>query len=719
MIDAGRLLGGVPSLTRDDPAAFAPPPAFGPFRVLHQIGVGALGPVFRTYEPTRDRLIAVKVFRLDVTPEQAHALALELSKAAEAGLFHPSIVEPVAAGVEGTVAYRAEEYVAAESLDAAIRHYAPASLDKAIPFITQLAGAIDFARAAGVGHGALHLRDIFVTPEEARASGFGVVEALERQGLRAPVRRPYSAPERIAGQAWGTPADVFSLAAIAFELLTGRRPSGTGSRIGSVAGENLGAYGDMIQSVLARAMDDDPALRHPSALAFASALEAAARGERVTGAMEQVGAISGMAGPAATPLATPVPAASRQAPARAEEPPVVFDEEEREEAGAEEYDGAGVLARRGIDADPDVEEAAAALLFEPGPDEAFDDIASERELDEAHGLMAVDDERGDPGDSRERSLFDEDEAAEDLALDAPANGRFNSTVVPVRGGVHEPFDDSYVEDRDEMRAGSVAEPPRLAVLPLALVLILGLLVGFAAGYAIGGRAGTLVPGGEVASDAESQSGDPASADAGAQTPGAERTFSEELVTPPSPVPDAPPDAAAGAAPAAPQAASGRLIVRSTPSNANVTINGQWRGRTPLTLDDLPLGPYAVRVVQEGFEVAEEQVRLTAANAAGAVNVRLERTAPAAPPRPSAAAPRREPARPVSYTGSIYVDSRPRGARVLVDGKTVGVTPLRLPDVSIGSHVVRLELAGHRPWTSSTRVAAGQEARVTGSLEQVR
>src|SRR5687767_3841481 len=208
--------------------------AFGPFRVLHQIGVGALGPVFRTYEPARDRLVAVKVFRLDITPEQAQALAAELSKAADAGLFHPSIVEPVAAGVQGTVAYRAEEYVAAETLDVAIRHYAPAPMDKALPFITQLAGAIDFARAAGVGHGSLHPRDIFVTPEEARATGFGVVDALERVGLRAPVRRPYSAPERIDGEAWGAPADVFSFGAIAFELLTGRRPSGTGDLIGAL-----------------------------------------------------------------------------------------------------------------------------------------------------------------------------------------------------------------------------------------------------------------------------------------------------------------------------------------------------------------------------------------------------------------------------------------------------------------------------------------------------
>ncbi|NUR53591.1 MAG: hypothetical protein HOQ29_04025, partial [Acidobacteria bacterium] len=83
--------------------------------MLHQIGVGALGPVFRTYEPTRDRLVAVKAFRLDIIPEQAQALADELSRAAEAGLVHPSIVEPIAAGVEGTLAYRAEEYVAAES----------------------------------------------------------------------------------------------------------------------------------------------------------------------------------------------------------------------------------------------------------------------------------------------------------------------------------------------------------------------------------------------------------------------------------------------------------------------------------------------------------------------------------------------------------------------------------------------------------------------------
>src|SRR5688500_3651373 len=273
-------------MTRDDPAAFAPPPAFGPFRVLHQIGIGALGPVFRTYEPARDRLVAVKVFRLDITPEQARTLADELSRAAEAGLFHPSIVEPIAAGVEGTVAYSADEYVAAESLDIAMRHYAPAPITTVLPFITQLAGAIDFARIAGVGHGALHPRDIFITPEEARATGFGVVEALERIGFRAPVRRPYSPPERIAGERWGTPADVFSLAAIAYELLTGRRPAGLGREIGTLTAGTPNAWMDTLHGVLARAMDANPAARYTTALSFASALEAAAHGEDEPGPIE-------------------------------------------------------------------------------------------------------------------------------------------------------------------------------------------------------------------------------------------------------------------------------------------------------------------------------------------------------------------------------------------------------------------------------------------------
>jgi hypothetical protein len=168
-----------------------------------------------------------------------------------------------------------------------------------------------------------------------------------------------------------------------------------------------------------------------------------------------------------------------------------------------------------------------------------------------------------------------------------------------------------------------------------------------------------------------------------------------------------------------------LTVLSTPSRAGVTINGRWRGRTPLTLDALPLGKYTVRVVQPGFAASNEDVSLTTRQPMRTLSVRLqpvnarsESSGSARPATTGRAAPPRESAAQ-GYAGTIYVDSRPRGATVLIDGKAVGTTPASIPDIPIGSHVVRLELTDHRAWTTSTRVAAGEQARVTGSLERIR
>lgn len=857
----------------DDPVAFAPPPAFGPFRVLHQIGIGALGPVFRTYEPTRDRLVAVKAFRLDITPEQSHALADELAKASDAGLFHPSIVEPIAAGVEGTVAYRAEEYVAAESLDAAIRHHAPARPDRALQFVTQLAGAIDFARASGIGHGALHLRDIFVTPEEARASGFGVVEALERTGVRAPVRRPYSAPERIAGEAWSTPADVFSLAAITYELLTGRRPSGTGEQIAPLTGEHLIEFGPGMRAVLARAMDDDPERRYATALGFASALEVAARGGRVSDVLISVPAspadrsnVDEAAAPPRRRTAGARASAKRGLPAGAAESADAGAPASTEPAGrAGSAASAGVVAAGAgaaesavdarADADADLDElhpddagttggGAAEVPLRPADaghqtgagdieDLAdIDDIAAERDEDAAHFDLT----HMHHDDDRDRTLFD-DEGLDDLAAHAPlgqggearrfAIERDDEAAAPLQDahllrreerfadvepdGGGDALDRGFHHEVDDAGAGAARadvprrigvdraqeappvteiERPRPAVLPIAVTLILGLLVGFAAGYWTGGRErngaisppGAAAPGAQGAAPAgagpdgatSGSSGAPPGAPAGngkgvtgsaaavepPRTPpavpdevpepaegagAAARTApaAPSRTVPAAPTrsgPAAPPRTTAGAAartaPAAPPAAAapaGRLVITSTPPRANVTVDGRWRGRTPLTIERLALGPHGLRVVAPGFAVTKEDVTLTASAPSRTVALRLQRApggAQANAGRPGAAgAAGRAPggaAKPVerggapaaSFLGSIYVDSRPRGARILIDGRASGTTPARIPEVSIGSHVVRLELADHRAWTVSTRVAAGEETRVTGSLERI-
>jgi hypothetical protein len=81
-----------------------------------------------------------------------------------------------------------------------------------------------------------------------------------------------------------------------------------------------------------------------------------------------------------------------------------------------------------------------------------------------------------------------------------------------------------------------------------------------------------------------------------------------------------------------------------------------------------------------------------------------------------APPKQQAPEPAGYVGSLYVDSRPRGATVLLDGKSIGVTPLSLDNIPIGSHVVRIEMTGKLPWSTATRISSGETARVTGSLE---
>jgi hypothetical protein len=111
-------------------------------------------------------------------------------------------------------------------------------------------------------------------------------------------------------------------------------------------------------------------------------------------------------------------------------------------------------------------------------------------------------------------------------------------------------------------------------------------------------------------------------------------------------------------------------------------------------------------------VAREEVTLNAREASHTFDARLQRGARS----PSDATPPTQDVPSAALTGSLYVDSRPRGANVLIDGKRVGQTPLNLSEVSVGSHVVVIEMAGKKTWTATSLVTAGKIARVTGSLE---
>ena len=279
-----------------------------------------------------------------------------------------------------------------------------------------------------------------------------------------------------------------------------------------------------------------------------------------------------------------------------------------------------------------------------------------------------------------------------------------------------------------------SDSSRPAVLPMALIGVLGLLAGFAGGFFIASRdhgssegaatAATVATHDQPGQYSEQKVSPPPPSTAPAPSRGGPTARTQtKPVEPPPVVQEVPParhtrpDQTASSAAREPSTAhtTGTVIVKSSPSKAGVTVNTKWRGRTPLTLERIPFGRYVVRIVQPGYKVAQEEFTLGPHAASHTFNARLEPTPSAARHEPETVkAEKDDPAG--AYVGTLYVDSRPRGASVLLDGKNIGVTPLTLDNVAVGSHVVRIEMTGKRTWMSTTRVAAGETARVTGSLE---
>lgn len=843
---AQRVGRGAPPLTHDDPNSFSPPPAFGPFRVLHQIGIGVLGPVFRTYEPDRDRLVAVKVFRLDITPEQARDLATELRTLNDARLSHPSLVTPLSAGVEGTLAYRAEEYVAAESLDVAMRHYAPARFDKVCPFIAQIGAALDEAHRLGFSHGCLHPRDVFITPDLARVNGFGVATALERIGVRPPVRRPYTAPERIDGRPWSASADVFSLAALTFELLTGRRVTGPGEQTSLAPRDDDPDVARLVAEVLATALAEDPARRFESNAAFADALTAASTGtapRKPRGRRRKTAPVGGVAS-AATSTSTssmaaampaeesisdsetagaavdaslasidvddlaadaersfpeaslpesPIPQSPISKSSLIDERPDPFIEDDLEVlAPAPEID-----ALVGIDIEPEPLGQGDRPAGEEASDLDFESLDASIEARSGEATVAKptdprdEDEWPDdevPAEStRDRAwLFDDASAAdEDAAEPAAAADVRHRGVIPIgrrggafweaeggalassaqddesieparedegsadRGGPYEDdgdlLGDALVDSAadDEARTSAGYSTPfllpdedggrrRLAALPIVLGVGVGLLIGFAGGYVIGKR-GVAPTAPTTETTVSTAPTDPRGKEwsESAVGDGRSKAAKPSPVAPPVP-PDGPspepanvvravPPAAATKSAARPTAAPaatkparptrGTLNVRSTPAGVDVQVNGRSRGRTPFEMLDLPLARYTIVLRRDGYQPETQQVTLSASQPSATLDVRLRAAAATkgAPP-PAKLGPA------ASGSGSLIVESRPVGARVQIDGRNVGATPLTIPSIAAGPHEVRLTLAGHRTWQTTVAVESGKRARVAGSLE---
>jgi hypothetical protein len=248
-----------------------PPAAIGRYLVRRPLGTGTTGPVFQAQDPDTNVIVAIKLFKVSLSPDAAHEVSHALARLGSQVPRHGALPMTLDAGLDEIEAFHVTAFVEGDSLESALRDFGPAAIEDLVPRLRHLAAGLDAAHGVGLVHGAIHPRDILVSADDTHLTGMGVAPILAAAGIEWPIRRPYSAPEVVKGGAPGAAADQFSLAAIAFEWLFGRRISGPAERLVEVRALP-GVDRDALSNAFTVALSPDPDTRFASCAAFCEAV---------------------------------------------------------------------------------------------------------------------------------------------------------------------------------------------------------------------------------------------------------------------------------------------------------------------------------------------------------------------------------------------------------------------------------------------------------------
>jgi tetratricopeptide (TPR) repeat protein/predicted Ser/Thr protein kinase len=255
------------------------------YTIEETLGEGGMGVVYRAVDPTLDRRLALKVIRRATLSAAAKERFLREARAASR-LNHPNIVTVYAAGEEDGYPYLAMEFVEGRTLRGVIDE-GPIPWDQAVQWTAQILDALHHLHAAGIVHRDLKPENIMVTADGvAKLMDFGVAhvsqsETLTQEGAIVGTVY-YMSPEQATGKKADPRSDVFSMAAVFHEMLTGQfpfpgeHPMSVMYSITNVPPKRLGEYSiDVpadLQAVLDKAMEKNRESRYADAAAFRDAL---------------------------------------------------------------------------------------------------------------------------------------------------------------------------------------------------------------------------------------------------------------------------------------------------------------------------------------------------------------------------------------------------------------------------------------------------------------
>jgi serine/threonine protein kinase len=219
------------------------------YEIIEELAHGSMGVVYKAWDPLLDRIVALKTVGADLSPDEAETFERRFYREAKSAgrLNHRNIVTIHDVGKVDSVAYIAMEFLQGRSLRQILDSGVVLPLDTIVDIAAQVADGLAFAHESGIVHRDIKPPNIMVLESGAvKITDFGI--ALLPGGSRTLAGTifgspKYMSPEQIVGRDIDGRADIFSLGAVLYELLTGFAPF----------------FGGDLETVLDQVINDMPA----------------------------------------------------------------------------------------------------------------------------------------------------------------------------------------------------------------------------------------------------------------------------------------------------------------------------------------------------------------------------------------------------------------------------------------------------------------------------